>query len=102
MSLVRIVEIRDAVNRLCAAIDAGDVSPTEAEMVALAVVVARDGGPLAHDLLCKLASRCQNGRAVLNGIPVDESKGIDPLKEAAFLEFERRELMRRPGHHVDS
>lgn len=65
MSIVRIVQLRDAVDRLCAAIDAGEVSPTEIEMLALAFIVERDGGLLKHDLLVKLASRCRNGRAVL-------------------------------------
>jgi hypothetical protein len=66
--LARIVHIRDAVHGLCRAIDAGDVTPTELEMVTLATVVARYSGPLAHDLLCQLASRCRNGRAVLDRI----------------------------------
>jgi hypothetical protein len=66
MSLERIIRIRDAVNGLCRAIDAGEVTPTEPEMLALALVVERDGGPLAHDLLCQLASRCRNGREVLD------------------------------------
>jgi hypothetical protein len=64
--LERIVHLRDAVNELCRAIDAGEVTPTEREMVALAIVVEQHGGPLAHDLLCQLASRCRNGRAVLD------------------------------------
>lgn len=62
----RIVRIRDAVNGLCRAIDAGEVVPTEPEMLALAVVVEQHGGPLAHDLCCQLASRCRNGRKALD------------------------------------
>lgn len=64
----RIIHIRDAVNGLCRAIDAGEVTPTEGGMLAIAIVVERDGGPLAHDLLCQLASRCRNGRAVLDRV----------------------------------
>jgi hypothetical protein len=60
-----IVQIRDAVNGLCAAIDRGEVTPSDQEMLALAVIVKREGGPLAYDLLLKLASRCPAGRAVL-------------------------------------
>ena len=65
MSIVRIVEVRDAVDRLCAAIDAGELAPTDHEMMAVALVVARDAGPLKHDLLCKIASRSEAGRKAL-------------------------------------
>lgn len=68
MSLVECVAIREAVTGLCAAIDAGACVPTELEMLAIAVVVERHGGPLKHDLLCQLASRCVNGRKVLDRI----------------------------------
>jgi hypothetical protein len=68
MTLQRIIRIRDAVNGLCRAIDSGDVTPTELEMLALGELVVRDGGPLAHDLLCQLASRCRNGRKVLDSM----------------------------------
>jgi hypothetical protein len=43
------------VKGLCAAIDAGEVAPTELEMLALAIVVEQETGPLAFDLLCQLA-----------------------------------------------
>lgn len=66
MSLERIVKVRDAVRGICRAIDAGEVAPSEIEMVALATVVAREAGPLAHTLLCELASRCRNGRKALD------------------------------------
>lgn len=64
-TLERIVRIREAVDRLCAAIDAGTAAPSEREMLALAMVVHLHAGPLRHDLLVKLASRCRAGRAVL-------------------------------------
>lgn len=65
MSLLNIVRARVLVDELCAAIDTGKVHPTEPEILALAVVIQQQAGPLAHDLLCQLASRCPNGRAVL-------------------------------------
>lgn len=65
MNLYRIVMLREAVDGLCAAIDRGEVKPGEEEMLALALVVEREAGPLKHDLLVKLASRCRNGSAVL-------------------------------------
>jgi hypothetical protein len=68
MSLERIVQVKDAVDRLCAGIDAGLIHPTEQQMVAIAEVVSRDGGLLAHDLLCKLASRCRSGRQALKDV----------------------------------
>lgn len=68
MSLLEIVRIREAVDAVCAAIDAGEVMPTEVEMLALATAVDSLAGPLKHDLLVKLASRCANGRAVLRRI----------------------------------
>ncbi len=68
MSLIRVVKLRDAVDQLCAAIDAGTLTPTEQQMAAVATVVSREAGPLKHDLLCKLASRCKNGRAALADI----------------------------------
>jgi hypothetical protein len=64
-TLARRVEIRDAVTGLCRAIDAGEVTPDEREILALAIVVVEVGGPFVHDLLCQLASRCRNGRKVL-------------------------------------
>lgn len=64
--LERIVHIRDAVGCLCRAIDAGQVTPDESEILALAVIVEQHGGPLAHDLICQLASRCRNGRHALD------------------------------------
>ena len=68
MSIERVVMLRNAVEDLCAAIDSGRVKPTENEMLALATIVEREAGPLRHDLLVKLASRCRNGRAVLKRI----------------------------------
>jgi hypothetical protein len=65
MTLLTIVRARVLVDELCAAIDAGTVQPDERDILALAVVVQREAGPLAHDLLCKLASRCPNGQAAL-------------------------------------
>jgi len=65
MTLLNIVRARTLVDELCAAIDAGTVVPGEREMLALAIVIEREAGPLAHDLLVKLASRCRNGRAGL-------------------------------------
>ena len=65
MTLLNIVRARTLVDELCAAIDAGTVVPDEHELLALAIVVQREAGPLAHDLLVKLASRCRHGRAVL-------------------------------------
>ena len=65
MSITRMVQIRDAVDRLCAEIDSGRIQVDEQMMVAIAEVVGRDGGFLAHDLICKLASRSRNGREVL-------------------------------------
>lgn len=64
--LERMVRLREAVTGLCAAIDSGEVIPTEHEMMAMALVVEQHGGMLKHDLLCQLASRCKNGRAVLD------------------------------------
>lgn len=66
MSLVRIVELRDAVDRLCAEIDAGRIQPSEQLMVEIAKVIHNEAGPLKLDLLTKLASRCKAGRAVLH------------------------------------
>lgn len=65
MSLIRMVHLRNAVDAVCAAIDAGDIQPREEDVLALALLVSREGGPLKHDLLVKLASRCKNGRAAL-------------------------------------
>ena len=59
------VQAREFVDKVCRAIDAGEIHPTEEQMLALAVRVKDVGGPLAHDLLCKLASRTKNGSAVL-------------------------------------
>lgn len=68
MSLLRTVQLRNLVDHLCAAIDAGEVQPTEQEMMALAEFVDREGGLLKHDLLVKLASRCEKGRAALKDL----------------------------------
>lgn len=68
MSLDRIVRTREMVDKVCASIDAGESHPSEHEMAALAQIVVREAGPLAHDLLVKLASRCRNGRAALNSM----------------------------------
>lgn len=65
-SLERRVYLRDMVNGLCRAIDTGEVTPGETEMLAIAHVVERHAGPLAHDLLCQLASRCKKGRKALD------------------------------------
>lgn len=65
MSLLNIVRTRELVDTVCASIDAGESKPSEEDMLALAVIVKREAGPLAHDLLVKLASRCRNGSAVL-------------------------------------
>lgn len=65
MSVLTIVQLRNAVDALLAAIDSGEVIPGEEEMLALATIVEKQGGPLKHDLLVKLASRCKNGQAVL-------------------------------------
>lgn len=68
MSLLDVLRIRDAVHEICAAIDAGEVHPTELEMLALGKLVDRYAGPLRHDLLVMLASRCKNGRDALKDI----------------------------------
>ena len=68
MSVFRLVMLQRAVDGLCAAIDRGEVQAGEQEMMALAVVVEREGGFLKHDLLVKLASRCQNGRSALKDL----------------------------------
>ena len=72
MSLVRIVQLRDAVDQLCEAIDAGRVvvgrDVTEMQMFKAAEIVAREAGPLAHDLCCKLASRTKSGTAALKDV----------------------------------
>jgi hypothetical protein len=59
------VQIRDAVDRLCAEIDSGRIQVDEQMMLAIAEVVSKDGGFLTHDLLCKLASRSRIGREAL-------------------------------------
>lgn len=68
MSLTEILQLRNAVDMVCAAIDKGEIHPSEEEMMALALMVEQKGGPLKHDLLCKLASRCEKGRAALKGM----------------------------------
>lgn len=65
MSLLAMVQAREAVDKVCAAIDAGEIAPSEEAMMILAIRVSQVGGPLKHDLLCKLASRTKNGSAVL-------------------------------------
>jgi hypothetical protein len=62
------IRVRDAVDALCADIDAGNVVPTEKEILALAIVVNRIGGPFKHDLTVKLASRCRIGRLALKNV----------------------------------
>ncbi len=61
MGLVEMVQAREAVDKVCAAIDAGELQPSEHAMLALATLVSKTGGPLAHELLVKLASRSSNG-----------------------------------------
>lgn len=68
MGLMQIIQCREFVARLCAAIDAGQASPTEEEMLEIAVLVDQNAGPLRHDLLVMLASRTVNGRAALKDI----------------------------------
>lgn len=68
MGLVAMITVRDAVDRVCAAIDAGEIQPSEEEILALALIVERDGGVLKHDLVVKLASRCKLGQAALKKI----------------------------------
>jgi hypothetical protein len=65
MSLVRLVKLRNAVDELCAAIDRGEVVPGEEEMLALGLLIEKEGGPLKYDLLVKVASRCKNGQKAL-------------------------------------
>lgn len=64
--LDRIVYLRDGVEKLCRGIDTGQITPSEPQMLALGLAISRHGGPLAHDLLCQIASRCRNGRKVLD------------------------------------
>ena len=64
----RTVFVRDGVYLLCQDIDDGQVQPTEAEMMALADIVMAYGGPLKHNLLCMLASRCAEGRKALDAV----------------------------------
>lgn len=66
--LTTVIGVRDAVRKVCAAIDAGTVKPTEAEMLALAIMVFEYGGPLTHELLCEVASRCESGRKALKAV----------------------------------
>lgn len=66
--LTTVVGVRDAVQKVCAAIDAGAVQPSESEMVALAIIAHEYGGPLAHDLICQVASRCEIGRKALKAV----------------------------------
>jgi hypothetical protein len=68
MNLERLVKLRDAVNAVCEAIDAGELVPTEAQMVGLAQMVQREGGPMAHDLICQIAARCEIGRQELKKV----------------------------------
>ncbi len=65
MGLVEMVQAREAVEKVCAAIDAGQIQPTEEELMALALMVHRHGGLLKHDLLCQIARRSVHGRAAL-------------------------------------
>jgi hypothetical protein len=67
-SFIAMARICRAVKDLCAAIDAGEVQPEEGEIVALAQVVCQQAGPMAHDLVCMLASRCVNGRIAMKEI----------------------------------
>lgn len=68
MSLEIIVALRECVEAICEGIDAGSIQPTEAEMVAMAEIVDKYGGPLRLDLLCMLASRCEEGRTALKAM----------------------------------
>jgi hypothetical protein len=68
--LTTVVEVRDAVQKICAAIDAGVLQPSEAEMLALAQLAVEYGGPLKHDLLCAVASRCEMGRRALKSVAI--------------------------------
>ena len=65
INLERLVQIRDSVAAVCAAIDAGEYAPDDATLYAMATLVQRECGPIAHDLLCQLASRCESGRKAL-------------------------------------
>ncbi len=61
MSLMRIVQLRDAVRDLCAGIDKGEIQVDEATMLAIAEVLDKEAGPLRHDLLVQIASRSHFG-----------------------------------------
>ncbi len=65
MGLTDMVSARIFVDQLCAAIDDGRAVPDEKQLYALAERVVQIGGPLAHDLVCKIASRTKAGRAAL-------------------------------------
>jgi len=67
-ALERIVRVREMVDRLCLAIDRGEVTPSEEEMAGLGELVLEAGGPLAYELVVKLASRCAAGRDALKDI----------------------------------
>ncbi len=67
--LERVVYLKDRVARLCQLIDAHpEIRPDEQMLMRVAELVAQDGGLLAHDLICQIASRSVNGRAVLDRI----------------------------------
>lgn len=66
--LVRMVQAREATDELCRRMDAGEINPTEQELMAFALLVHQHGGLLKHDLLCKIASRSKAGRAALKDI----------------------------------
>lgn len=68
--ITTVVGVRDAVRKVCDAIDTGTLHPTEFEMVALALMVVEYGGPLAHDLICEVASRCDIGRKALKAVAI--------------------------------
>lgn len=68
--LTTVVGVRDAVRKVCDAIDAGTLQPTEFEMVSLALMASEFGGPLAYDLICEVASRCEIGRKALKAVAI--------------------------------
>lgn len=58
-----LARVRQGAEGVIKAIDAGTLSPTEQEMVALATLC--DDHPLLKDLVVQLAARCKNGRTAL-------------------------------------
>ncbi len=65
--VARVMYLRDRVTQLCQLIDAHpEMRPDEQALMCVAELVAKDGGFLAHTLICQIASRSVNGRAVLD------------------------------------